>query len=262
MADDICAVKIPLFNASDPTLWFGMCEATFELAVPKPITESKTKFNYVVAHLPPDIASTVRDIILDPDKLDPYGVLKNNVVNRCSESSTQSIRKLLAGEQLGDRKPTELLRIMKSRAESQNVSDSMLLELFLNQLPVNVQSIIASILPTTSQKAAEVADRILEVTPTSFEVSTDNSVSQINSANNLDINTQSRLLEEIRELRKEVNSLRRSRSISRNRNQNRFRRRTPSSDGDRLCWYHRKFASKAKKCVPPCSFSKNAEGQV
>ncbi|GFU36941.1 hypothetical protein TNCV_2671051 [Trichonephila clavipes] len=62
-------------------------------------------------------------------------------------------------------KPSKLFRVIQRRSESHNVTDSFLLELFLQQLPPNVQSILASIQPLTAQKASEVADRILEVTP-------------------------------------------------------------------------------------------------
>ncbi|GBL79237.1 hypothetical protein AVEN_92461-1 [Araneus ventricosus] len=138
-----------------------MVESTFELAVPKPITESRTKYNHCVTNLPPDIAMTVRDIIISPDKTDPYAILKNEVISRCGENKSEEIRRLLAGEQLSDLKPSELLRVMRRRAENHNVAVSLLLELFLQQLPSNVQSILSSISPLTSQKAAEIADKIL-----------------------------------------------------------------------------------------------------
>ncbi|GFW24856.1 uncharacterized protein TNCV_1961211 [Trichonephila clavipes] len=115
--EDISAVKIPAFVSSDPALWFGMLELTFELAVPKPITDERTKYNYCVAHLSPDAAMAVRD-----------------------------------------------------------------------QLPPNVQSILASIQPLTAQKASEVADRILEVTPVQVSA-----VSKYSSANS-DDSSESKLL--------------------------------------------------------------------
>ncbi|GFX48477.1 uncharacterized protein TNCV_583771 [Trichonephila clavipes] len=59
--EDISAVKIPAFVSSVPALWFGMLESTFELAVQKPITDDRTKYNYCVAHLSPDAAMAVRD---------------------------------------------------------------------------------------------------------------------------------------------------------------------------------------------------------
>ncbi|GBM87450.1 hypothetical protein AVEN_90459-1 [Araneus ventricosus] len=77
------AVKISVYNRSYPALWFIMCESTFKLAVPKPITESMTKFNYVVSPLPPEVASLVRDILMNPDATDPYTHLKTELINRC-----------------------------------------------------------------------------------------------------------------------------------------------------------------------------------
>ncbi|GFW58004.1 uncharacterized protein TNCV_2741501 [Trichonephila clavipes] len=133
------------------------------------------------------------------------------VIARCGESKSQEIRRLLAEEQLGDRKPSELFRVMQRRSESPNVTDSLLLELFLQQLSPNVQSILASIQPLTAQKASEVADRILEVTPVQVSA-----VSNYFSANS-DDSSESKLLKELKLLRQEVKELRRSRSFSRNR---------------------------------------------
>ncbi|GBM57200.1 hypothetical protein AVEN_29953-1 [Araneus ventricosus] len=42
---DISVVKISAFNATDPALWFTLVESTSELAVPKPITVERTKYN-------------------------------------------------------------------------------------------------------------------------------------------------------------------------------------------------------------------------
>ncbi|GFX19321.1 uncharacterized protein TNCV_3014601 [Trichonephila clavipes] len=135
---ETAAVVIPPFIQRDPALWFYMIESTFELASPKPITESKTKYNYAVSHLPPDIATVVRDVIIQPDISDSYSELKTKIIERCSENKTQEIRRLLAGESLGDRKPSEL-RIIKRRAENHNIDDSLLFELFNQAMPVPVQ---------------------------------------------------------------------------------------------------------------------------
>ncbi|GFR10964.1 uncharacterized protein TNCT_713501 [Trichonephila clavata] len=78
--EDISAVKIPAFVSSDPTLWFGMLESTFELAIPKPITDERTKYNYCVAHLSPVAAMAVRDVILSPGSTNPYSKLKEEVM--------------------------------------------------------------------------------------------------------------------------------------------------------------------------------------
>ncbi|GFU86607.1 uncharacterized protein TNCV_4986441 [Trichonephila clavipes] len=250
--EDISAVKIPAFVSSDPALWFGMLESTFELAVPKPITDERTKYNYCVAHLSPDVAMAVRDVILSPGSINPYSKLKDEFIARCGESKSQEIRRLLAGEQLGDRKPPELFRVMQRQSESHNVTDSLLLELFLQQLPPNVQSILASIQTLTAQKASEVADRILEVTPVQVSA-----VSKYSNANS-DDSSESKLL---KELRQEVKELRRSRSFSRNRFDSRNRGKSPKTKASNLCWYHNKFATKSRKCIQPCSFQENLNGR-
>ncbi|GFU37631.1 hypothetical protein TNCV_553291 [Trichonephila clavipes] len=54
---------------------------------------------------------------------------------------------------------------MRRRAESHSVPDDLMLELFQQHLPTRVQSILAAISPLTLEKAAEVADRVMEVTP-------------------------------------------------------------------------------------------------
>lgn len=248
------AVIIPPFIAVDPSLWFHMVESTFDLATPKPITDSKTKYNYIVANLPPATATTVRDFIMSPNKTDPYLELKNKIIERCGETKTQEIRRLLAGENLGDRKPSEFLRIMKRRAENHNIDDSLLFELFNQAMPVPVQTILASLSPINSDKAAEVADRILDITPMNVsEVSNQNLLSHPSTSieNSL---SNAELFNEIKQLRKEVQMLRRSRSATRN---NSYRYRSKSRGHRNLCWYHAKFHDKAKKCVQPCSFSGN-----
>ncbi|XP_071036996.1 uncharacterized protein, partial [Parasteatoda tepidariorum] len=160
---DAAAVVIPPFIRADPALWFFMPESTFALAAPKAITEAKTKYNYVVAHLPLDTATIVRDVIMQPDVTDPYMDLISKIIERCGESKTEEIRRLLAGENLGDRKPSELLRDMKRRAENHKIEDELLFELFIQAMPLPVQTIIASISPLSTEKVAEVADRILAI---------------------------------------------------------------------------------------------------
>ncbi|GFQ92768.1 uncharacterized protein TNCT_532641 [Trichonephila clavata] len=131
----------------------------------------------------------------------------------------------------------------------------LLLKFRWMQLPPNVQSILASIQPLTAQKASEVADRILEVTPAQVSA-----VSIYIRANSDDC-SESELLKELKFLRQEVKELRRSRSFSRNRFNSRNRGKSPKPTVSNLCWYHYKFAAKARKCIQPCSFQENINGQ-
>ncbi|GBN70242.1 Transposon Ty3-I Gag-Pol polyprotein [Araneus ventricosus] len=214
---EVSAVQIPVYNRSDPALWFIMCESAFKLAVPKPITESVTKFNYVVSHLPPEVASLVRDILMNPDATDPYTHLKTELINRSGESSQQEIRQLLSGEELGTRKPSELLRNMKRRAETLKVPETFMLELFLQRLPTSVQTILAAVTDLTLDKAAEISDRILEVTPVPMEIHAVNK----NNSNSME----EKLLSEIEKLNARIDKLEFSRSRSPFRRNRRKRKR-------------------------------------
>ncbi|GFR09381.1 transposon Tf2-9 polyprotein [Trichonephila clavata] len=249
---EVTAVKVPQYNFSDPQLWFSTCERTFALGVPKAITDTCTKFNHIVSNLPPEATAIVRDLIITPDETDPYGAIKAQLIQRTGESSQQEIRKLLTDEELGDRKPSELLRTMNRRASSHNVPKELMLELFLQQLPTSVQTILASITPITVEKAAEVADRILEVSIPNVSLSTNAIVSS----------SENRILQEIERLNRRIDDLtmrqrtpeRRNNSLSRNHSRNRSFSRSRESG---FCWYYRKFQERAKRCNSPCSYKKN-----
>ncbi|GFR23799.1 uncharacterized protein TNCT_603901 [Trichonephila clavata] len=247
---EVNAVKIPVYNRSDSALWFVMCESTFALATPKPITESLTKYNYIVAHLPPDTASLVRDVLMHPDATDPYAQIKNELINRSGESSQQEIRKLLSGEELGSRKPSELLRNMKRRAESLNVDDKLMTELFLQRLPSSVQTILAAVSDLTLDKAADIADRIFEVSPSPIETF---SVSKEQSL-------ESKLFREIEKLNQRIDRLSISRGRSPYRRNKNSRETSISNKRDfSIFWFHRRFGKKCRdeKCIKPCTWQGN-----
>ncbi|GFV27828.1 hypothetical protein TNCV_546321 [Trichonephila clavipes] len=73
---------------------------------------------------------------MNPDPVEPYEESENGANKRSGESSHQEIRKLLIGEELGDRRPSELLRVMRRRAESHSVPDDLMLELFSSICPL------------------------------------------------------------------------------------------------------------------------------
>ncbi|GFQ90658.1 hypothetical protein TNCT_579061 [Trichonephila clavata] len=54
---------------------------TFELGYSKPITYSGTKFNYIIAHPTPEVATFIRDVIMNHDPLDPYETASESRLN-------------------------------------------------------------------------------------------------------------------------------------------------------------------------------------
>lgn len=252
------SVRIPPFWPEEPALWFAQIEGQFALSG---ITVDATKFYYVTAQLDHQYAAEVKDIITNPPATDKYLKLKGELIKRLSASQEKKVKQLLTHEELGDRKPSQFLRHLKTLA-GPAVPDDFLRTLWSGRLPSNIQTVIASQSNTSLEDVAELADRVYDIVPCTPQVAT----TSVNS-NNI-MNDMSR---QIAELSKQVASLqsqlnsRRSRSHSRSHsNNNRKRSRSKSKTSDpSVCWYHNKFGNRANKCTTPCSFtpsSGNATG--
>ena len=79
----------------------------------KGIMTQKTRFDYVVSSLSPEFAMKVRDLLLKSPTTDPYDTLKVHLVKCTATSEQRKLQQLISGEELGDRKPTQLLRRMQ-----------------------------------------------------------------------------------------------------------------------------------------------------
>ena len=158
------SLKPPAFWPADPEVWFAQVEAQFTT---KGVTAQKTRFDYVIASLSPKFATEVRDVILKPPTDHAYDTLKTQLIKRTAASEQRKLQQLFSGEELGDHKPTQLLRRMQELVGDKlgtADNDSFLRQLFLQRLPPNVRKIMASSDSSLSlDKLAELADKVAEV---------------------------------------------------------------------------------------------------
>ena len=129
----------------------------------------------------------------------PYDVLKETLIKRAAASVQRCLQQLFNAEELGDHKPTQLLRRLQQLAgDTPGADGSFLRELFLQRLPYNVRMVLA--LPqndTPINELAQLADKIMEVAlPEVVTVSVQPNPSEIES-----------LCAEVIDLKQQLNSL-------------------------------------------------------
>lgn len=246
------SVKLPPLWQDNIELWFLSVESQFVIAG---ISREITKFHYVVSAIDCNVLKHVSDFLTsDPTTLsDPYSQLKLKLISQFKCSDSSRLRKLLAETELGDRKPSELLREMQALAGGK-LDDSILKVMWMQHLPLAMQQILSA----RSDPIAELAlaaDNISEVSNTS-----NTPISPISDPSCSSDTRFSSLERQISELTEGLKGLQRSYGRY-PRRRNGFRSRSPSRDSSmsRWCWYHRNFKDRARKCLPNCEYELNQE---
>ncbi|BHF83106.1 hypothetical protein SprV_0802624800 [Sparganum proliferum] len=162
-AESIHAVHftLPDFWQHAPELYFIRIESAFYSAN---ITKELSKFHKLVEVLPANIISQVQPLLVNPPADAPYSALKAEILRLNAVSDRQRYHQLIKEESLGDRKPSELLRRMRTLLGDTQVDEKLVKEMFLERLPADVQTILASgSQDLTLSNLAEMADRMIEV---------------------------------------------------------------------------------------------------
>lgn len=240
--------KIPPFWRQDPELWFSAVEQIFARCK---ISNSLSKFQLVVPKLEFDILQQAADILKRPSA-EPYEDLKKRLIETFSESENRRIMQLLEGKQLGDLKPSQLLRQMRQLAGT-SASEEMLKPLWLRNLPPSMHAILSATEEKSLDKLAVVADRVHDIQQP-VEVSAVSTSADRVSRLEAQIEALSTQVAELVKLQRSGQQQRqrstRSRSASRGRR----------ADGG-LCFYHNRFGDKARKCEGQCSWDSSKDGK-
>ena len=100
-------------------------------------------FDYVIASLSPEVAAKIHDLILSSPAETPYDILKEQLVRITAASEQKRLQQLFSSEELGDCKPTQLLRCLQQLAgDTPGADGAFFRELFLQQLPANVRMVL------------------------------------------------------------------------------------------------------------------------
>ncbi|XP_036320128.1 uncharacterized protein LOC118734513 [Rhagoletis pomonella] len=135
------SIKPPPFWKPDPRMCFAQVEAQFVRAG---IMADETKYYTIVAEIDSAVLTHATDIISSPPVSGKYDALKQRLITEFGESNEKSLKRLFEGCELGEKKPTTLLRDMKDLA-SQRVDKDVLKSLWLRRLPVQVQQILSTL---------------------------------------------------------------------------------------------------------------------
>ncbi|KAJ8707646.1 hypothetical protein PYW07_011323 [Mythimna separata] len=246
--------KIEDFWPRSPELWFVKAEAIIN---PQKMSD-ESKYRIILSKLNLEVTEQVADILLNPPKEKKYETLKQKLISVYKESAERQIKKLIGEMELGDQRPSYLLRKMRDLARGK-VTDETLKVMWKNHLPPSVRGVLAVTDEEDMEKLASIADKVAETITPIHSVST---VKEERGPANDDmvaaINKLSDRLSKI-----ETDSRGRSRNYgsrrlrSSSRSSSRSRKATaPIDDPNWLCKFHFRYRNRARKCVPPCNWKK------
>ncbi|KAK5641241.1 hypothetical protein RI129_009788 [Pyrocoelia pectoralis] len=251
--------RLPPFWPEQPVAWFAQVEGQFNLYG---ITDDEKKYYSVVSNLDTRYASEVVDIIISPPNAQKYEKLKRELVDRLSTSQEEKTKQLLEFEELGDRKPSQFLRHLRGLAGS-TVPDDLLRTIWSGRLPPYTQAILATVKAQPLDDAAKLADQISETWPQGNTLTTPScsTVSQKieTTGETFEVST---IIHQLDAISKRLEDLEGNRSRSRDqkryhRNSRSQSRSRPRENNPKYCFYHNRFAEKARKCTNPCEYPKN-----
>lgn len=261
--------RIPNFWPASPELWFLQLEAQFSLSN---IRSELTKYRWVVGNLDAKYANEVIDLISTPPAENQYTAIRTALVSRLTQSRQVRLHQLLAGEELGDRRPSEFLRYLKSL--DPEISEDIVKTLWIDRLPETVRAAIITQMTLPTEQLGQMADaifdvvggvRIAAISNHHVNAGIDNDPGQ-NNHNQIysrpsvqtSYDYDPNLRRQVSELTKQVAALAANfKKHNRNSTQSQSRTRShpENQPAERLCWFHFRFGNRARRCSEPCGWT-------
>lgn len=240
----LSTMRLPTFWRHAPEQWFVHAEAIFHN---QRIKSDLSRVNHVVASLDEDGIRTVADLLgLEAS----YASIKSRLIAAYVVPPATRFRSIVQPGGLGDRRPSQLLREMRS-GPTDGIGEKALKEFWLQKLPPAIRTVVIS-LDGDLDSVAERADRIMDATSHDIaSVSTYADTDRLRAIENsiLTLTTQIAALATT-----QANQHRTSRSNTQSMSHRSRSRSKSRPRDDNWCFYHNTFGTNARKCRDPCTF--------
>ncbi|EFN81554.1 hypothetical protein EAI_02017, partial [Harpegnathos saltator] len=156
--ESITACKIPPFWKQQPALWFAQIKSLFQI---HRIRSDDGKYHLVIGALDSEAIQEIADILTSPPVIDKYVTLKTQLLARFADSADKQLHRLLTDLELSNRKPSQLLRHMRTLT-GDRVSQDILRVRWLALLPPGIQRVLKILRTTCLEDLSTVADELME----------------------------------------------------------------------------------------------------
>ena len=154
--------KIANFYPTDVELWFNQIETQLDL---HDITDDDERYQLTCAALSGEVASDVRDVLLQPFCIQDYLNLKEVLIERRYLTMSERVNRVILREKLGVDIPSRFLRRLQKTSgfgASAVVGKAVIHPTFIRQMPTSIGAYLATQPYSTSlESLANLADRAL-----------------------------------------------------------------------------------------------------
>ena len=143
-------------------LWFNQIETQFAL---HQIDDDDERYSLTCAALSGEIASDVRDVLLQPFRSNKYDSLKAILIERRGLTTPERVNKVISGEKIGSDIPSRFLRRLQKTGgfgTKAVVGKAVIRQAFIRQMPASIRAHLATQPDSASlESLAVLADRAL-----------------------------------------------------------------------------------------------------
>ena len=154
--------KIATFYATDVELWFNQIETQFDL---HQIHDDDERYSLTCAALSGEVASDVRDVLLQPFRSHKYESLKTILIERRGLTTPERVNKVISGERMGSDIPSRFLRRLQKTTgfgTKAGAGKAVICQAFIRQMPASIRAHLATQPDSaTLENLAMLADRAL-----------------------------------------------------------------------------------------------------